>query len=149
MSPIEQQPGSSLNQSPGFIRYLAIVTYDALLLIALLFLATALILPLNHGEAFSANQYFFPVYLLSVCFLYYGWFWTHGGQTLGMKTWKVKLQTIDRQSITWRIALKRFFLAIISWGTLGLGVLWKLIDKNQQTFHDNFSETGLFFDTNS
>ena len=135
--------------SPGFFRHLAIIIYDALLLLAVLFLATAIALPFNNGEAFTNTEYLFPLYLLTISFLFYGWFWTHGGQTLGMKTWKVKLQTIDRQSITWRIALKRFFLAIISWGTLGLGVLWKLIDKNQQTFHDNFSETGLFFDANS
>lgn len=134
------------NASPGFIRHMAIVAYDGLLLVALLFLATALILPFNKGEAFTSSQYFFPLYILLVSYLYYGWFWVHGGQTLGMKTWKIKIQTLDRKPITWPLALKRFLLAIISWGFVGLGFLWKFVDKNQLSWHDHGSKTGLFFE---
>lgn len=133
-------------QSPGFFRHLAIIVYDSLLLLALLFLATAIVLPFNSGEAFSSSQYFFPLYLLSVCFLFYGWFWTHGGQTLGMKTWKIKVLTFDYQPMTWWQALKRFITAIISWLLLGMGFLWKLIDKKHYTWHDRLSKTALFFD---
>ncbi len=132
--------------SPGFFRHMAIIAYDALLLLALLFLATAIILPLNNGEAFTSAQFFFPVYIFLVSFLYYGWFWTHGGQTLGMKTWKIKLQTLDYQPISWPIAFKRFLLAFISWGAVGLGFLWKIVDKKRLTWHDHLSKTGLFFD---
>ena len=131
--------------SPGFFRHLAIITYDALLLLALLFLAVALALPFNQGEAYTSSQYFFPLYLLTVSFIYYGWFWTHGGQTLGMKTWKVKLQTLDQQPITWLGALKRFLLAIISCGCVGLGFLWKFFSKENYTWHDYLSKTALFF----
>ncbi len=136
-------------RSPGFFRHLAIITYDALLLLALLFLATAIALPFNQGEAFTASQYIFPLYLLAISFLFYGWFWTHGGQTLGMKTWKVRIQTFDKQPFTWTHALKRFFLALISWGVIGLGFLWKLIDKKRYTWHDHLSKTALFFVENS
>lgn len=125
---------------------MAIVFYDSLLLLALLFLATIIVLPLNNGEAFNSSQFFFPIYLLSISFLFYGWFWTHGGQTLGMKTWKIKIQRIDKQPITWIIAFKRFFMGIVSWLFVGLGFLWKLIDKKQYTWHDYFSKTALFFE---
>ncbi|MCK5830280.1 MAG: RDD family protein [Methylococcales bacterium] len=125
---------------------MAIVIYDSLLLLAALFLATALVLPFNKGEAFSSSQYFFPLYILSISFFFYGWFWTHGGQTLGMKTWKITVRTHDNKPITWLLAFKRFFIAIISWGFLGLGFLWKLVDKNHYTLHDHLSKTALFFD---
>lgn len=135
-------------KSPSFFRHMAIVTYDSLLLLAFLFLATAIVLPFNKGEAFTSNQFFFPLYIISVSFLYYGWFWTHGGQTLGMKTWKIRIQTLNKQPLTWLDAFKRFCLSIVSWGFLGLGFLWKLIDKKHYTWHDHLSKTALFFDEN-
>ena len=135
--------------SPGFFRQLAIITYDSLLLIALLFLATAIILPFNDGEAFTSTQYTFPAYLISISFIFYGWFWTHGGQTLGMKTWKTRIQTFDKQPLTWKHAFKRFIMAFFSWGFFGLGFLWQIIDKQQYTWQDHFSKTRLFFDENS
>ena len=133
-------------QSPGFFRHIAIITYDSLLLLALLFLATAIVLPFNAGEAYTTTQYFFPIYLLTVCFLFYGWFWTHGGQTLGMKTWKIKALKLDGQPMTWWDALKRFFSAIFSWLFFGCGFLWKFFDKKKYTWHDHLSQTSLFFE---
>jgi uncharacterized RDD family membrane protein YckC len=142
----QKKPGKESPLSPGFFRHMAIIAYDGLLLLALLFLATALILPFNKGEAFTASQYFFPIYILLVSYLYYGWFWTHGGQTLGMKTWKIKIQTNDKQAITWSLAFKRFISALVSWGFAGLGFLWKFVDKQNLTWHDHWSKTSLLFE---
>ncbi|HIF55229.1 MAG: RDD family protein [Methylococcales bacterium] len=132
--------------SPGFFRHLAIMVYDTFLLLASLFLATGIIVPFNQGEAFTSTQYFFPLYLLSISFLFYGWFWTHGGQTLGMMAWKTKVLTFDRQPITWKQALIRFLTANISWLFFGLGFIWQLVDKQQHTWHDRLSKTALFFE---
>ncbi len=133
-------------RSCGLFRRLAIIVYDSLLLLALLFLATAIMLPFNNGEAYASGQYLFPIYLLMVSFIFYGWFWTHGGQTLGMKAWKIKIQTINKQPITWKHAFKRFLMAIFSWLFFGLGFVWQLIDKQSYTWHDHFSKTGLFLE---
>lgn len=132
--------------TPGFFRHTAIIVYDSLLLLALLFLATALVLPFNSGEAFTATQFLFPCYLLFISFIFYGWFWTHGGQTLGMKAWKVKLQTFNNQPLSWKHVSMRFFMAILSWAFFGLGFVWQLIDKKKFTWHDRFSKTALFFE---
>jgi len=131
---------------PGFLRRLTVILYDLLLLLAVLFVATALLLPLNAGKAFTAQQFFFPLYLLLVSFLFYAWFWTHGGQTLGLRAWKIRVLTLDRKPISWKQALLRFMAAIVSWGFCGLGFLWILIDKNQRSWHDHLSKTALFFD---
>ncbi len=125
---------------------MAIIAYDALLLLAVLFLATAIVLPFNQGEAFTSSQFFFPLYIFIVSFIYYGWFWTHGGQTLGMKAWKIRLEALDHQPISWLLAFKRFLLAFISWGAVGLGFLWKFFDKNHYTWHDHLSKTSLRFE---
>ncbi|MFI3189880.1 hypothetical protein BCS42_00325 [Crenothrix sp. D3] len=136
--------GAESPSAPSFLCRLAIVFYDLLLLIALLFLATALLLPFNAGEAFTREQIFYPIYLLMVSFLFYGWFWTHGGQTLGLRAWKAKVLTINQQPISWTQALVRFMTAFAS---CGLGLLWILIDKQRRSCHDHLSKTAVFFDS--
>ena len=125
---------------------MAVVLYDALLLLALYFLATALLLPFNGGRAFTSNQVFYPLYLLIVSFGFYGWFWTHGGQTLGLKAWKLKVQTQDLKALNWRQAGVRFLAAIVSWSLGGLGFFWMLWDKNGYAWHDYLSKTSVFFE---
>jgi uncharacterized RDD family membrane protein YckC len=142
------KPGQDyLPSAPGFLRRLAAQIYDLFLLIALLFLATALLLPFTVGEAVSAQQtLIYRIYLGTISFFFYGWFWTHGGQTLGMRAWKIKVLTLDQKNINWTQALLRFLTAIVSWGFFGLGFLWILIDKNRRGWHDHLSNTALFFD---
>jgi uncharacterized RDD family membrane protein YckC len=86
-----QKPGSTASPAkPGFFRYLGAIFYDLILVIAVFFVATAILLPFNQGEAIHSS-FLFPLYLLSVSFVFYGWFWTHGGQTLGLRAWKLRL----------------------------------------------------------
>ncbi len=139
----KSNPGCS-DASPGFFRRFAAICYDALLLIAVLFFATALILPFNSGEAFTSNQIYYPAYLLLVSFFYFGWFWTHGGQTIGMRSWKVRILNDQRQPISWRQAVARFLWSIVSWLACGLGYLWIFADRSKRAWHDRLSHTRLF-----
>jgi uncharacterized RDD family membrane protein YckC len=135
------KPSVDTPSTPGFLCRLAIVFYDFLLLIALLFFATALLLPFNAGVAFTHEQVFYPIYLLVVSFVFYGWFWTHGGQTLGLRAWKAKVLTFDQQPINWLQAFVRFVTALVS---CGVGLLWLLVDKH--SWHDYLSKTAIFFE---
>jgi uncharacterized RDD family membrane protein YckC len=142
------KPGRDLLSAPGLLRRVAAQIYDLLLLIALLFLATALLLAFTAGEAITAQHaLIYRAYLLVISFFFYGWFWTHGGQTLGLRAWKIKVLTLDQKPINWNQALLRFTTAIISWSFFGLGFLWILIDKNRRSWHDHLSKTALFFDS--
>lgn len=129
----------------GFFRRLAAILYDSFLLLAVLFFATALLLPFNSGEAVTAKYIIYPYYFV-VSFYFYGWFWTHGNQTAGLKTWKLRIQTQDGSSLTWKHAFVRFLAAILSWMILGLGFLWILIDKKGYALHDYLSKTVVVFD---
>lgn len=135
-------------KTPGLFRHLAAVFYDFTLLTALLFFATAILLPLNNGKAFDSGHIFYPIYLLAVSFTFYGWFWTHGGQTLGLKAWKLKITDINGDALTWKQAFLRFIVSILSWALLGLGFWWKLFDKEQRTWHDIYSKSRIFFEQN-
>jgi uncharacterized RDD family membrane protein YckC len=123
----------------GLFRRLMAIIYDLFLLIALLFIATAAAMVLNKGNAIQPGQPLYPVYvvyLLMISFIFYGWFWTHGGQTLGMKTWKMKLQQENGEAVTWPLALLRFITAILSWAAAGLGFIWSLFHPQRRTWHD-------------
>lgn len=122
------------------LRRLGAMLYDSLLLVALWFLATAVWLPFTDGEAIPYPG-LLRVWILAVSFVFFGWFWTHRGQTLGLRTWKLKVVRADGGDLTWRDALNRFALAIPSIGLAGLGLLWMLVDREGLAVHDRWSKT--------
>lgn len=119
------------------------MVYDLLLLIAVLFFATLIVLPLNHAEAFDPNHPLFTVYLIAVGCVFYSWFWTHGGQTLGMRAWKIRLVTTDGQPLGWTQSLLRCVFALLSWGLAGGGFLYILLNKKRLALHDIASNTRM------
>ena len=119
----------------GLWRRLGAVGYDVLLLLAVLFLATAMILPFTHGEAVNAHNPLYTSYLFITTFVYFAWFWTHGGQTLGMRAWGLRLEQANGEPVTLWHALLRFLAAIPSWLLLA-GVLMALFNPQRQTWYD-------------
>lgn len=127
------------------LRRLASAGYDALILIALWILATGALMPFTGGAIDPPLPWNIPfdLYILGVSFAYLGGFWTHGGQTLGMKAWKFEVVGADGSPLTWTDAAKRFGLGFVSWLFLGAGWLWLLFDRDSLTFHDRFSNTRI------
>jgi uncharacterized RDD family membrane protein YckC len=74
---------------------------------------------------------------------FFTWFWTHGGQTLGMRAWKIRVVGEDGLPINQQQASLRFFWSILSWGTLGIGFLVSLTQAERLAWHDQFSRTRL------
>ncbi len=126
-----QCPGASLLK-----QWLAIF-YDSLLIFAILFAATALLLPFNNGEAINGLAY--SLYLLGLIFFYYGWFWHRAGQTLGMKTWKIRIINEYGMNPTWSECFLRWSFALLSATCFGLGYFWRLFTPH--TWHDRLSHT--------
>ncbi len=125
---------------PSLLKRLIAIIYDGFLLFGVLFFA-ALIPSLIYGG--PIQHPLFSLYLYLVTYLFFGWFWTHGGQTLGMKAWRLKLISKDGGNIGWDKALIRFLFASLSWLILGMGFLWALFDRNKQTLHDHLSRSQL------
>jgi len=99
-----------------FRRFGAII-YDSFLVFALLMLATALLLPFNEGQPVPPGTLMYQVYLIVVAYLYFDYSWRHGGQTLGMKAWKIRCAGAH----THRQTFLRFLGGALSFVTLGLG----------------------------
>jgi len=140
--PTTPEPNSTPSY-PGLIRRLAAIVYDSLMLIALIMLATALVMPLTDGQAITRGRALYQTYLLFVCFGYFAWFWSHGGQTIGMRAWKIRVQSVNGKPLSmWQILL-RFLAAMGSWLVVGIGFMYALFNSKHQTWHDLVSETEL------
>ncbi len=123
-------------------RRLAAILYDALLVLAVVFFASFIALAFNRGEAITHSPWY-TLYLLGVVYLYFAWFWTRSGQTLGMKTWRIRVVDAMGDAIDWHEAMVRYLMAMVSWGCLGLGFWWSLWDGEGRTWHDRVSRTHL------
>jgi uncharacterized RDD family membrane protein YckC len=124
-------------------RLLAIV-YDLLPVLALCFATAALVLLLRGGTPVAAGS---PAawgefaLMLLVCFAYFGFSWRRGGQTLGMRAWRLQLVSIAGGVPGWRQLALRFAVAGLSLGCVGIGFLWALLDRERRTWHDLASGT--------
>ncbi|MGK0673183.1 MAG: RDD family protein [Halothiobacillaceae bacterium] len=136
-------------QPVGLLRRLGALFYDWLLILALWFVLTALLLPLTGGEALPQQgpwHWAYQAFLgLSALGFYLG-FWRKGGQTLGMRAWGVRLVDGSGRTPTMRAMLIRALFALPSWGLFGLGVLCMLFDPERRALHDRMSGTRLIMD---
>ena len=131
-------------QNCGLLRRLGAMLYDALLVLALLFLATIPFIAIRGGEPVDAAENLpYQLTLAVIIFAFFVGFWSQSGRTLGMQSWGLQAETDDGQIPTVGQASIRFFAAIVSWLPLGLGFLWQLWDKDQLTWHDRLSGTRL------
>ena len=159
----------STNTHPTIFKRLLATFYDAFLLLATMFIATALTMPFTKGEIGAGNNIYMSLYLLIVIYIFYGWFWTHGGQTLGMRAWNQRLVQFDGTTLTWQQTFIRLLTGLPSWllliiGTLlwlvpekiniaesliGIpnwmfaltGIIWVLLENRSHTWRDNLSGT--------
>ena len=125
----------------GLARRLAAICYDALLLTAVLLVLTAILLAARRGTAIAPQTWWFQIFVVGVCLLFHAWFWTHGGQTLGMRAWKIRVVRDDGTALTWRHAVLRFAAASLSALPAGLGFWWCLIDAEKRCWHDRLTHT--------
>lgn len=127
----------------GLLKRLSCMFYDGILLIAVLFFASILVaVPLNITQ----QHPFYPlygVYVYSVGFMFFAWCWIHGGQTLGLKTWRLKLVMADGSPVTWKAAFIRYLASILCWLTAGVGFLWCYTNKERLAWNDIFSNTRI------
>ena len=132
--------------SAGVLRRFGAMLYDLLLVLALLFIVTALFLPFTGGEAITpdrsvAIERVYQAVLLFVVVLFFCLFWTWRGQTVGMLAWRLRVERSDGTLLTWRDALLRLGGACVSLAALGLGYFWIWVDRDRLAWHDRWSGT--------
>ncbi len=128
---------------PGFWRQFISLIYEFLILLAIIFIASFIFhLIFRDTNAF----YFMPLYqfyLLIIMGYYFIWFWTRGGQTLAMQTWKIRVVTVNGNRLSNRIAITRYLIAVIGVLFFGIGILWAFVDRDHQYLHDRLAGTRI------
>jgi uncharacterized RDD family membrane protein YckC len=159
--------GASLDlRAPALFRRLACFIYEGVLLFGVVMIAGYLYSTLTQQRHALHGQHGLQAFLFIVLGIYFVWFWSHGGQTVAMKAWHIRLVSADGGPVSqWR-ALARYLLSWLwflpaltalylagvhglgaIFGTLALGVLafaalsW--LHPQRQFWHDAVCGTRL------
>ncbi|MGZ3252902.1 MAG: RDD family protein [Burkholderiaceae bacterium] len=150
---------------PPLKHRLASMIYEAMLLFGVLFISAWLFSTLLQQRNALYLRHALQYWLFLIVGIYFVWFWTHNGQTLAMKTWRIKLVTKNGDDVKIGRAVFRYLLAWL-WFAPGLALAaclgaktWLLIwipaanmllwaaaiylDPNRQFLHDRFAGTRL------
>ncbi|BDF95310.1 MULTISPECIES: RDD family protein [Pseudoalteromonas] len=138
----------------GFWRRFASLIYDSLVVISLSMLTAILyfaaiqslvalgFIPQTEDPAALIQDSPLLYGIRSALFIgvniaFFAYFWTKSGQTIGMRAWRLKVQTLNNELISWPQAVIRSITAL-----LGLGNLVVLVDfKNKRALQDYLSKT--------
>jgi len=131
-----------MKSNVSLLRRLGAISYDIILAFSLAFFIVGAILIAFFDKQAQTDLLMFGVYLVTVYF-YFTWSWVKGKQTLGMKTWKFKIEQDNGENITQKQAFVRFILAILSFAVIGLGFVYQLFNKDNLAWHDKYSNTRL------
>ena len=132
-------------QYASLFRRLAAMFYDLWLHAGILLLGATADTFIRAGLDIEAGHFVLPLQLFFVLapLAFYLWFWTHGGQSLGMRAWKLRVVTDEGRPLAYKDALVRYMAACLSLAALGLGFAWQLWDRDGLTWHDRLSGTRL------
>lgn len=147
---------NDVGERASFFRRLLAMIYDTLvatavgMCAAMVMIVTLMILLKSGG--LDLQGYSDPADLIQASFTYkliiqlwvgawvvgfFLWFWRRGGQTLGMRAWRLRIYSTIDEPMTW----SRLFIRLIS-SLGGLGTLLVLLDfKNKQSLQDRLAKT--------
>lgn len=111
--------------APGLWRRLACFLYEGVLLFGVLMVSGWLFSTLTQQRHALLGRHALQGFLFVVLGIYFVWFWSHGGQTVAMKAWHIRLVDRDGRPVSqWR-ALARYVLAWL-WFLPALATLWAM-----------------------
>lgn len=132
-----------MSGNAGLARRITSMLYEGLVIFSILLVGFLLPQIVLYGFGLQAAGRLLVLHVVVLLLVYFGWCWTHGGQTLPMKTWKLRI--IDEQGGPVRPAqaVLRYGAAWPSICFLGIGLLWSLIDRDRQFLHDRLAGTRI------
>lgn len=135
-----------LDQPPSVSRRVASMAYESLLLLGVLsagFMLPQLAVGIEFGIVMPG--WALAGHIFVVLGAYFIGYWRHGGQTLAMQTWNIRLTTPNGASPSLARLTLRYLLAWPSVVYFGAGVFWALFDHDRQFLHDRLAGTRLAF----
>ena len=133
----------SVPHSPGLLRRLACLLYEALLVLGVVFIFAFLFSSLFQFKGKGPLIHVFQIYIFAIVGIYFTWFWSKGRSTLAMKTWKLKIVQTNGQLLSKKRAFLRYCYAWLM--VPGISILWALIDRDGLYLHDRLAGTKIIF----
>jgi len=129
--------------TPGVGRHLACLLYESLVIFAVLLIGFWLPQLVLSGFGLGITGKLLWLHVFALLMLYFVWFWINGGQTLPMKTWRLRLVDASGRPLRPTQALLRYLAA---WPCVligGVGFLWALLDPEKRFLHDRIAGTRI------
>ncbi len=111
------------NPTPGLARRLACFVYEGVLLFGVVMIAGYLLSALTQQRHALQGRHGLQAFLFVVIGIYFVWFWSHGGQTVAMKAWHIRLVDRHGRAVTEARALARYLLSWL-WFVPALLLAW-------------------------
>jgi uncharacterized RDD family membrane protein YckC len=126
--------------APSIRRRLASMLYESLLLFGVAFLATWVFqFAAGTLQIEGWRRHLLQLFVLAVFAAYFLWCWLRGGQTLAMKTWRIRLVSKNGHGrLAPKAALLRFLYALLLVPT-AIGIFWAMVDRDRQFLHDRLA----------
>ena len=131
--------------SAGLARRAIALAYEAILLSAVLLAAAAPFVVIAQAAGAAVARPLFQTYLGLVAAIYFIGQWSRGGQTLPLKTWRMRIVTRAGAPLGLRRAVFRFAFALAGCALAGAGFLWALVDRDGLFLHDRLAGTKIIF----
>lgn len=138
-----------------FLRRFGAMVYDTLIAVGILvfavilgFIAFLILIETglisNYGYNIASDALLavplykgiWQLYLTVTLASFYAYFWSRGGQTLGMRTWRLKIQHPNGQNISMITAYAR-----VVWSLLGIGNLFILLSSDKLALQDRITHS--------
>ena len=113
-----------------------------MLLAGVLFAAGLAYLLIEASVRSSHSRPFFQAWLLAVAGVYFCWHWIRG-QTLPMKTWRIRLVGRNGAPVSVQRATLRYMAAVLGSIPFGITFLWAFADPERHFLHDRLAGTRL------
>lgn len=128
---------------PTLRRRLVCMLYEGLVVFSILLIGFLLPQIVLSGFGWQASPKALWLHVLVLLLAYFVWCWLNGGQTLPMKTWKLRVVSADGQPLRTLQAVLRYLAAWPSILLGGIGILWALVDQDKQFLHDRIAGTRI------
>jgi uncharacterized RDD family membrane protein YckC len=128
---------------PTIRRRLLSMLYEGMVVFSILLIGFLIPQVVLSGFGMNLTGKLLWLHVFILLMLYFLWCWLNGGQTLPMKTWKLRITSWDGSGLRPAQALLRYLAAWPSILFFGAGLFWALFDKDKQFLHDRIAGTAI------
>lgn len=127
---------------PTLRRLAGSLFYESLVIFSLLMVGFWIPQTILAGAGVAMHGRLMILHIFLLLMIYFVWFWINGGQTLSMKTWRLRLISADGYRLRPAQALLRYLAA---WPSVifVVGLLWVFVDRDRRFLHDRIAGTRI------